>query len=68
MLLISRVPRPVRVSEDARRYDGRRKDGWEDDKAIRDVAKKILFTSIGMWKKGCEYDDSRVNVPVSTGS
>jgi len=52
----------------ARRYDARRKNGWEDDKAIRDVAKTILFTSVGMLKKGCEYDDSRVNVPVSTGS
>ena len=56
----------------ARRYDARRKEGWDDDKAIRDVARKILFTSIGMWKKGCVYDDvyddNLVNVPVPTGS
>jgi transposase len=52
----------------ARRYQARIQDGWEDKKAIRDVARSILSTAAGMWKNGCEYDDELVSVPVSTGS
>ncbi len=44
----------------ARRYAARRAAGWEDRKAIRDIARKILFTACHLWKNGQEYDDGRL--------
>ena len=46
-----------------RRYDARIAAGWEDRKAIRDIARTILFTACAIWKKGTEYDDAKVSVP-----
>jgi transposase len=46
-----------------RRYDARCAAGWEDRKAIRDVARTILFIACAIWKKGTEYDDAKVSVP-----
>jgi transposase len=47
----------------ARRYQARRQEGWEDRKAIRDVARVILKTAVGLWRKGTAYDDAAVSVP-----
>jgi transposase len=52
----------------ARRYEARIQAGWKHRNAIRDIAKKILITAVGMWEKGCVYNDDLVSVPVSTGS
>lgn len=46
-----------------RRYDARLASGWEDRKAIRDVARTILFIACAIWKNGTEYDDAKVGVP-----
>jgi len=46
-----------------KRYDARLAAGWEDKKAIRDVARTILFIACAIWKKGTEYDDAKVRVP-----
>ena len=45
------------------RYDARIAAGWEDRKAIRDVARTILFIACAIWTKGTEYDDAKVSVP-----
>ena len=42
------------------RYDARIAAGWEDRKAIRDVARTILFVVCAVWRSGKEYDDTRV--------
>jgi transposase len=49
------------------RYDARIAAGWEDRKAIRDVARTILFTACSIWKSGKEYDDAKVSVPKTEG-
>ncbi len=46
-----------------RRYDARIAAGWEDRKAIRDIARTILFVACAIWKSGKEYDDGKVGVP-----
>jgi transposase len=46
----------------ARRYEERIKAGWEDGKAIRDVARTMLKVAIKVWVSGEEYDDARVSV------
>ena len=46
-----------------KRYDARIAAGWEDRKAIRDVARTILFVACAIWKSGKEYDDGKVGVP-----
>ena len=48
-----------------RRYDARREAGWEDRKAIRDIARTILFIACAIWQKRREYDDAKVKVPVT---
>jgi transposase len=45
------------------RYDARIAAGWEDKKAIRDIARTILFVACAIWKSGKEYDDGKVGVP-----
>jgi transposase len=47
----------------ARRYKARCDAGWEDRKAIRDVARTMLFVVRTLWIHGDEYDDDRVSVP-----
>ena len=47
------------------RYDARIASGWEDSKAIRDIARTILRIACAIWEKG-EYDDALVSVPVPT--
>lgn len=47
----------------ARRYRSRIEAGWEEGKAIRDVARTILFVGCAMWVRGEEYKDERVSVP-----
>jgi transposase len=42
-----------------RRYDARREAGWEDRKAIRDIARTILFIACAIWQKRREYDQVR---------
>jgi transposase len=44
----------------AKRYAARRAAGWEDRKAIRDIARKLLFTAYYLWKNRQEYDDGRL--------
>ena len=39
--------------------------GWEDRKAIRDVARTILFVACAIWISGKEYDDARVGIPTN---
>jgi len=46
-----------------RRYDARIAAGWEDRKAIRDIARTILFVACAIWRSGKEYDDGKVGVP-----
>lgn len=48
-----------------RRYEARRKAGWEDRKAIRDIARCILMTVRAVWVTGREYDDAMVGVPAT---
>jgi transposase len=48
----------------AKRYEARIASGWEDRKAIRDTARKILFTACHVWTSKQEYDDGRITVPV----
>ena len=48
----------------AERYKARIASGWEDRKAIRDTARKILLTACGVWTSRQEYDDGRITVPV----
>jgi hypothetical protein len=45
------------------RYDARISAGWEDRKAIRYIARTILFVACSIWKKGTVYDDAKVRVP-----
>jgi transposase len=45
----------------SRRYKARIASGWEDRKAIRDVARKILFTACHLWTSKEEYDDARIS-------
>ena len=47
----------------ARRYRARREEGWEDRKAIRDLARVILKTAVALWRKGTTYDDAALSVP-----
>jgi transposase len=47
----------------ARRYKARCDGGWQDRKAIRDVARTMLFVARTLWIHGGEYDDDRVSVP-----
>jgi len=51
----------------ARRYAARRAAGWEDRKAIRDVARQLLFVVCHVWRTGEEYDDARISVPAVPG-
>jgi transposase len=51
-----------------RRYRARREAGWEDRKAIRDVARQLLFVICHVWRTGEEYDDARISVPVAAGA
>ena len=46
-----------------RRYDARLASGWEDRKAIRDIARTILFVACAIWKSGKEYDDTKIGIP-----
>ena len=50
-----------------RRYRARIAAGWEDRKAVRDMARTILFTVCAVWKSGKEYDDALVSVPETAG-
>jgi transposase len=52
----------------ARRYRARREAGWEDRKAIRDVARMLLFVVCHVWRTGEEYDDARISVRVAAGA
>jgi len=47
----------------ARRYQARIAAGWEDRKAIRDIARSLVFSICHVWRTGEEYDDARINVP-----
>ena len=40
-----------------RRYEARRAAGWDDRKAIRDVARQMLLVMCRIWRKGMEYRD-----------
>ena len=50
------------------RYEARMAAGWEDRKAIRDVARTILFVACAVWKSGRGYDDGKVGVPKTGGA
>jgi len=45
------------------RYRARRRQGWNEIRSKRDVARKILHISWALWRKGTEYDDELVNGP-----
>jgi len=47
----------------ARRYRARIDAGWEDRKAIRDVARTMLQVVYRIWITGEAYDDARISVP-----
>ena len=50
----------------AARYKARIAAGWEDRKAIRDIARKILFCACRVWTSKQEYDDGRINTFAGT--
>jgi transposase len=50
-----------------RRYDARIAAGWEPRKAMRDLARTILFIAQALWIHEEEYRDDRVNVPATRG-
>ena len=50
----------------AERYKARIASGWEDRKAIRDIARKILFCACHVWTSRREYDDGRINTFAGT--
>jgi transposase len=50
-----------------RRYNRRVDSGWEHRKAIRDVARTILFIARAIWINGKEYREDKVTVPEKTG-
>jgi transposase len=47
----------------ARRYQARREEGWNDRRAMRDLARVILKIAVLLWRKGTTYDDAAVSVP-----
>ena len=47
----------------ARRYEMRIVSGWEDKKAIRDIARQILFAVYALLKKGGTYKDEKIRIP-----
>ena len=47
----------------ARRYAARIESGWPDRKAIRDIARSILYIVIGIWKVKGGYKEKRVRIP-----
>jgi transposase len=47
----------------ARRYEARLLSGWEDRKAIRDIARQILFAAYALLKRGGLYKDERIRIP-----
>jgi len=46
----------------ARRYKARLEAGWDDRKAIRDVARTLLFIVRAVWITGQEYQDERMKM------
>lgn len=50
----------------AERYKARIAAGWEDRKAVRDIARKILFCACHVWTSRKEYDDGRINTFAGT--
>jgi transposase len=51
-----------------RRYDAGIAAGWDDRKAIRDVARTILFVACAVWRSGKEYDDTRAGTGGNDGA
>lgn len=49
----------------ARRYMARLQAGWSERKAIRDIARTMLFIVRSIWITGEEYQDERITVPVA---
>jgi transposase len=47
----------------AKRYQARLAAGWEPRKAIRDIARHILFIACALWTGRKEYQDALVKVP-----
>jgi transposase len=45
------------------RYHARIAMGWDDKKAIRDIARKIEFIACAIMRTGRDYDDNMVNIP-----
>ena len=52
----------------ARRFRMRMDAGWERRKAIRDVARRLLFTGVAVWRNGTEYQDAKVAMPSLPGT
>jgi transposase len=68
LFLAARAVVRMRENAFAKRYSARRAAGWEDRKAIRDIARQLLFSACHVWRTGEEYDDARINVPVIPGA
>lgn len=47
----------------ARRYEARIRAGWEERKAMRDLARSIVQIACCLWRKNRDYEDARVAVP-----
>jgi transposase len=45
------------------RYAARRAAGWEDRKAMRDLARTILVLACAIWRNQTQYDDAMISVP-----
>jgi len=52
----------------ALRYQRRLDAGWERRKAIRDIARSILFIAVALWKHETEYQDELVHIPSQPGN
>lgn len=50
----------------SKRYQSRIASGWDDRKAIRDIARKILFCACHVWTRREAYDDGRIGTFAGT--
>lgn len=50
----------------SRRYQARIQAGWDDRKAIRDIARTMLFILRAVWITRKEYQDALVKVPMKS--
>ncbi len=51
------------------RYQARLREGWDEMRAKRDLARKILLIALAIWRKAAQYDDALVGeLPDTAGA